>query len=159
MGSGSSQLKCPKDYDEENFKKILLLYDKLDKNGDHSVDISELDVISKLHVKNQLIKLENMKQPLINRKHQQISKMESDLEFQIKQLRASVDLKKTQLNKETNHQIGIIDDDIKTLDNISCEERKLKFKDAITDSKDQIEFWNFFQYMKDRTNDIPNIQW
>ena len=110
MGSGSSQLKCPKDYDEENFKKILLLYDKLDKNGDHSVDISELDVISKLHVKNQLIKLENMKQPLINRKHQQISKMESDLEFQIKQLRTSVDLKKIQMKygkEDTLHSVNL----------------------------------------------------
>ena len=159
MGSGSSQLKCPKDYDDEKFKKILALYDKLDKNGDHTVDESELSAISELHVTNQLRRLENMKQPLIIDKDQQISKMQSDLELAIKNLQANTELKKTQLDSETNHKIEIIEKDIKTMNTLSCEERAAKFKNAITDSKDQIEFWKFFQYMKTRTDDIPNIQW
>jgi hypothetical protein len=157
MGSGSSRLICPKDYDEKNFKKILMLYDKLDKNGDHTVDESELGGISELHVKNQLVKLENMKQPLINNKRQEILKFESELEMKIKKLREDVDLMKTQLNNNTAHQLKIIEDDINNLNKLSIEERNAKFKNAITDSKDQIEFWKFFQYMKTRTDDIPNI--
>ena len=157
MGSGSSRLICPKDYDEGNFKKILMLYDKLDNNGDHTVDESELGSISELHVKNQLVKLENMKQPLINNKHQEILKFESELEMKIKKLREDADLMKTQLNNNTTHQLKIIEDDINNLNKLSIEERNAKFKNAITDSKDQIEFWKFFQYMKTRTDDIPNI--
>ena len=159
MGSGSSQLKCPNDYDEEKFKKILIVYDKLDKNGDHSVDESELSAISELHVTNQLRKLKNMKQPLINNKDQQVVRIDSDLELEIKKLCTESDMKKKQLNEETNHQLEIIQKDIVTMENLSSEERSKKFKDAITDSKDRIEFWNFFQYMKTRTDDIPNIQW
>ena len=64
----ASRLVCPKDYEEEKFNKILMLYDKLDKNGDHTVDENELSAISQLHVKNQLNMLENMKNPLINEK-------------------------------------------------------------------------------------------
>ena len=55
MGSGTStQLKCPSDYDTENFNKILRLYDKLDKDGDHVVETEELKEISDLHIKNRI---------------------------------------------------------------------------------------------------------
>ena len=157
MGSGSSRLTCPKDYDEGKFKQILLLYDRLDKNGDHTVDETELGGISELHVKNQLNRLENMKQPLINKKHQCILKLESELEIKIKKLREDIDLMKIQLNNNTTHQLEIIEEDINNLNKLSPEERNVKFKNAITDSNDQIEFWKFFQYMKTRTDDIPNI--
>ena len=157
MGGGSSRLVCPKDYDESKFKKILLLYDKLDKNGDHTVDESELSTISRLHVKNELNKLENMKKPLINEKHQSIVKMDADLEIKIKQLRDNINITKEQLNNNTNHKLEIIENDIEILKNITEEERNKKFKNAITDKKNQIEFWKFFEYMKTRTDDIPNI--
>jgi len=157
MGGGSSRLVCPQDYDESKFKKILLLYDKLDKNGDHTVDENELSVISQLHVKNQLNKLENMKKPLVNEKHQSIVKMEADLKIKIKELRDNINIMKEQLNNNTKHKLEIIENDIKNLKNITEEERNKKFKNAITDKKNQIEFWKFFEYMKTRTDDIPNI--
>ena len=157
MGSGSSRLTCPKDYDEGKFKQILLLYDRLDKNGDHTVDETELDGISGLHVKNQLNKLENMKKPLVNEKHQSIVKMEADLKIKIKELRDNINIMKEQLNNNTKHKLEIIENDIKNLKNITEEERNKKFKNAITDKKNQIEFWKFFEYMKTRTDDIPNI--
>ena len=157
MGGGSSRLVCPQDYDESKFKKILLLYDKLDKNGDHTVDENELSAISQLHVKNQLNKLENMKKPLVNEKHQSIVKMEADLEIKIKELRDNINIMKEQLNNNTKHKLEIIENDIKNLKNLSEEERNKKFKNAITDKKNQIEFWKFFEYMKTRTDDIPNI--
>jgi hypothetical protein len=157
MGSGSSKLTCPRDYDEDKFTKILMLYDKLDKNGDHTVDETELGGISDLHVKNQLIKLENMKQPLLNKQNQEILKIESELEIKIKILREEVELSKQQLKTNTTHQLEIIAADINGLTSLSSTERNSKFKNAITDSNEQIEFWKFFEYMKTRTNDIPNI--
>ena len=98
-----------------------------------------------------------MKQPLINKKHQCILKLESELEIKIKKLREDIDLMKIQLNNNTTHQLEIIEEDINNLNKLSPEERNVKFKNAITDSNDQIEFWKFFQYMKTRTDDIPNI--
>ena len=44
----STQLVCPKDYDEDKFKLILKLFDKLDNNGDRVVETSELNEISEL---------------------------------------------------------------------------------------------------------------
>ena len=41
MGSGISKnkiLKCPKNYDKDKFKKILLIFDELDKDGNHALD-------------------------------------------------------------------------------------------------------------------------
>ena len=56
MGSAAStKLKCPKDYEQEKFAKILKLYDHLDSNGDQVIETLELKDIAKLHIKNKFI--------------------------------------------------------------------------------------------------------
>ena len=60
MGSGSSQLKCPNDYDKEKFEKIMKLYDSLDSNGDHVIETDELNKIADLHVRNKIRKLKGL---------------------------------------------------------------------------------------------------
>ena len=94
---------------------------------------------------------------LLNKQNQEILKIESELEIKIKILREEVELSKQQLKTNTTHQLEIIAADIKGLTSLSSTERNSKFKNAITDSNEQIEFWKFFEYMKTRTNDIPNI--
>ena len=42
---------------------------------------------------------------------------------------------------------------------MSPEEKANKIKNAICGSKESIEFWDFYKYMKNRTEDIPNIVW
>lgn len=159
MGSGNSQLKCPKDYDEEKFQKILKLYDRLDSNGDHSVDVEELKNIANLHVKNELTKLENMKQPLSDKIDQQINILQQQLKLDIEKLNNSFENTKKSLQQNKSNQIVKIDDEIKQLNDLSEDDKSKKFKNAITDKNGNILFWPFFEYMKTRTNDIPNIDW
>lgn len=159
MGSGNSQLKCPKDYDEEKFQKILKLYDRLDSNGDHSVDVEELKNIANLHVKNELTKLENMKQPLSDKIDQQINILQQQLKLDIEKLNNSFENTKKSLQQNKSNQIVKIDDEIKQLNELSEDDKSKKIKKAITDKNGNILFWSFFEYMKTRTNDIPNIDW
>ena len=57
MGSGISscspgEIKCPKNYDKEKFQKILMLYDKLDTNGNMVMEQEEFYVLANHHIKN-----------------------------------------------------------------------------------------------------------
>ena len=159
MGSASSQLKCPKDYDEEKFNKILKLYDRLDSNGDHSVDMEELSSIANLHVKNQLRKLEGMKQPLSDRTDQKIKLLDQQLLMDIERLKNNCENSKKTIIQNKNSQLSKIDDEIAELNGLSKDDKSKKIKKAITDKNGNIMFWPFFEYMKTRTNDIPNIEW
>ena len=69
MGSGvsscqvkSGEIKCPKNYDKTKFQKILTLYDKLDQNGNMTIEQEEFYVLANHHMKNQreLIEKEQM---------------------------------------------------------------------------------------------------
>jgi len=159
MGSSSSQLKCPDDFDKDKFQKILSLYDRLDSNGDHSVDMDELKNIANLHVKNQLNMLENMKQPLSAKTEQDIYILEQQLQLDIKKLNNNFENNKKEILLNKLNQLEKIDDEIKQLNELSDENKTEKFRKAITNKDGNISFWPFFQYMKTRTNDIPNIEW
>ena len=52
-----------------------------------------------------------------------------------------------------------IERDKEKLEKMSPEEKANKIKNAICGSKESIEFWDFYKYMKNRTEDIPNIVW
>tara|TARA_B100000768_G_C11284691_1_gene381468 strand:- start:9806 stop:10285 length:480 start_codon:yes stop_codon:yes gene_type:complete len=159
MGSASSQLTCPNDYDYNNFNKILKLYDRLDSNGDHSVDMDELTQIANLHVKNQLIKLENMKQPLDDKLKQGIVILEQKHKLDIDKLNHLFENNKKKKIQDKTVEIKKINDEIKHLNNLKDDEKTTKFKKSITDKNGNILFWPFFEYMKTRTEDIPNIEW
>ena len=87
MGSGSSQLKCPNDYDRDKFDKILKLYDKLDSNGDHVVQTDELNKIADLHVRNKIRKLK-----------ENVENIDSETESKNKALENETALKIAELN-------------------------------------------------------------
>ena len=159
MGSASSQLKCPSDYDNDKFQRILSLYDRLDSNGDHSLDMDELKNIANLHVKNQLTKLENMKQPVSDKIDQDINILQQQLQLDIERLNNNFENTKKELLQSKTCQINKISDEIKQLNELSDENKAEKLKKAITDKNGNILFWPFFEYMKTRTNDIPNIEW
>ena len=72
MGSGVSStrvptqpLQCPENYDEDDFAKILRLYDRLDADGNMIVEQDELSQLATHHVNNKKqllkIKLKKMK--------------------------------------------------------------------------------------------------
>ena len=158
MGSGASkQLKCPDKYDDEKFKLILQLYDKLDKDGDHVVETDEIKEISKLHIQNKIRVLE--KDILKNK--QTLEQKKSQIEFEkLQQIKKAEENAKININSEIelntskNKQLT---NKIEIYSNLSEEERCKKFMEAVTDSDKHIEFWKFFEYMKNKTEDIKNI--
>lgn len=159
MGSGASkQLVCPKNYEEDKFKIILQLYDKLDKDGDHVVETNEIKEISKLHIDNKIKCLKRdlvkedqlLKQTLENikfKKTQEIKQAEDNAIINIDYETKNTTSKKEQLNSK-----------IQNYSNLSENDRCKKFMEAVTDSDSHIEFWKFFDYMKNKTDDIKNIK-
>ena len=158
MGSGSSkQLKCPEGYENEKFKVILQLYDKLDKDGDHVVETDEIKEISKLHISNKIRALQKdiikegqiLQQTLLEiefQKTQKIKRAEEEAKLNTQNENSDNEMRKVQLNVK-----------IQTYSNLSEEDRCKKFMNAVTDSNKNIEFWKFFEYMKNKTDDIKNI--
>ena len=93
MGGGSSQLKCPNDYEKEKFQKILKLYDRLDSNGDHVVQTEELNKIADLHVRNKIRKFK-----------ENIDNIQSETEIKNKNLEQLTSYKIAELNTQLINQ-------------------------------------------------------
>jgi len=160
MGSGASkQLKCPNDYDEEKFKKILILYDKLDSNGDHVVETDELHQIADLHVRNKIGRMKEYIDRIEEEAVQKFQELEKDASYKISAINSQLmlDIKK---NKERKvEDVKDAERMIDTMQNMTKEKKAQKFKDAVSDKDGHIKFWTFYEYMKDRTQDIQNIVW
>jgi len=161
MGSGyskgSEKRVCPGDYEEEKFEMILELYDKLDENGDNIVDSLELQDIADLHVKNRISKIKGLKVKENLEFQKEIRLI--DVEYDKKRAafeKELMDLKKDKLEKSLE-KTRELEDKINMLNTMNCSTRNDLFLQKVT-SNNQIEFWNFFEYMKERTNDIKNIE-
>ena len=161
MGSGASksQLKCPKDYEPEKFKKILKLFDRLDSNGDQVVETDELVKIADLHVRNKIRKYKNYIEKVKNDTEQKIKELDHESTVKINQINSQLLLKIKKAKDKKTDDIKCAEYTIDILSNMSAEEKSKKFKDAVSDSKGHIEFWKFYEYMKHRTDDIENIIW
>lgn len=158
MGSGvSKKLKCPQDYDEKKFAMILKLYDRLDSNGDQVIDTMELKDISKLHIKNRITELSNAKKC-----------EQSDMEYKLDQARLKNEKKKKDLEFAYQKELEEINNanisndvrlqnGIKKLENMTEKQSCETFLEVVSKDGKHIEFWKFFDYMKNRTSDIKNI--
>lgn len=148
----------PEDCSVEVWKKILRLFDKLDSDGTCSIEDGELmGHIATLHVENNITSLKNNKRNFnIEFKKE---KIQSDLERNIKKLQkeAQEDIQKLDISQQK--YIAEIDKSITTLNQMSPEEKAKKIRNAICGNKKSIEFWDFYKYMKNRADDIPNIIW
>ena len=100
-----------------------------------------------------------MRSPIELETNNNIKKLEKELELEIENLKHQFQIKKEKLNNEKNHRVKILDEDIQKLKKLNDQQKSDKLKKAITDKNGNIGFWPFFKYMKDRTNDIPNIDW
>ena len=166
MGSGISscnintgELKCPKNYNKEKFQKILMLYDKLDTNGNMVIEQEEFYVLANHHIKNQ-------KELILREK----TKNKDDIQRNILMLNLKYEEEKRDMEKSHNTIIDGLKkkekmDDMdynKRLTNIDLltkEEKYEIFKEKFTDNNDKINFTKFFEYMKTRSDDIQNINW
>lgn len=146
--TNSKQLICPKNYSQKDFNKILLLFDKLDKSGDMIIDEDELKVLTAHHIKNRKIILELKKKE----NNQNNDKMLLDLKLNYD--------KEVLLCKKKTQNLNIeLDKEINKLSGMSYKEKYMLFKSKFTDKDGEIDFDLFFNYMKNKTNDISNIKW
>ena len=162
MGSAVSvrSLIKPKDCSVEVWKKILLLFDKLDSDGTCSIEDGELiGHIATLHVENNILQLENNKRPFNINIEFKKEKIQSDLEINIKKLQKEAQEDIQNLIFDTRKLTSEADKSIATLNQMSIEEKAKKIRHAICGNKKSIEFWDFYKYMKNRADDIPNIIW
>lgn len=168
MGSGISlskesinkgELICPKDYDNDKFNKILQLYDKLDKNGDMIIEEDELYILTIHHIKNKKKILEKEKLVTENTKNQKLLAIRIEYESLKKNLEIEFEKKKEKYHKNSEEKIKEIDNEILKLNHLSKKEKYEIFKNKFCDKDNKLEFKLFFEYMKDKTNDIKNIDW
>jgi hypothetical protein len=160
MGSGQSvvqKLECPKDYDEEKFSQILRLYDRLDKNGDHVVEQDELKEIAELHISNRIILLNKEKKGEEEQKEITITAAKFKQDQKIKEIKSKTKNKIEEAKQLLETRKQKIDKTIEKIQQLSDDEKNKAFLRVVSYDNKHIDFWKFFTYMKDKTNDIPNI--
>tara|TARA_B110000908_G_scaffold142094_1_gene170096 strand:+ start:755 stop:1240 length:486 start_codon:yes stop_codon:yes gene_type:complete len=161
MGSAvSTRLVKPDDCDKEVWSKILKLFDRLDKDGTHSIEENELmGHITNLHTKNNLRRIRKEKEIYKQNNLFEKEKIHFDLERKINKLRKDAKQLIDELSEKNNTHQNELDISIKTLQEMSQEDKAKKIKSVMCGKKQSIEFWDFYKYMKNRTEDIPNIVW
>jgi len=156
----SSKLSKPDDCSQENWKQILQLFDRLDSDGTHSIEVEELmGHIAVLHVSNNIKQLNDKKMKFTNNTEFEKKRIQADLERNIEKLQKEAEHSIQQLEQSETEYSTTIDASIQSLNDMSPEEKGQKIRKAICGNKDSIEFWDFYNYMKTRTTDIPNIIW
>ncbi len=159
MGSGSSVLKCPKGYDANEFKKICVLFDKLDKDSNMGVSTDELTSIAELHVKNCKFQLEKRlraeKADLERRVYEIKEKCLQDIE----KVKYETQVAEQSTKQQSTYIQTAIQQKISMYDGLDEDARENVFmKVLMPKDSEHIDFWTFFEYMKTRTDDIKNIE-
>ena len=159
MGSAAStKLVCPKDYDKTNFGMILKLYDQLDRNGDQVIETLELKDIADLHIKNRQTELSK----LIENEQQDFNYLIQKAKLRYEKDKIDLQIRYDQNIEKINNSHTRNDESIRTkiedLNNLDEKNKCQKFMNVVSNDGKHIEFWKFFEYMKDRTQDIKNIE-
>ena len=162
MGSGiskdSKQLVCPNSYQKNDFDKILRLFDRLDEDGDQIVDNNELKYIARLHINNN-IRLFDMN--LANNKIIFESNNKKFLEkkkLQILNLEKEWDARIVEYQKEYKREMNSANIKLVKYKTMEDKEKQQIFMDIITNDNKKLDFWKFFDYLKDKIEDIGNIK-
>lgn len=162
MGSGASkesrQLVCPELYPEDKFSKVLKLFDRLDEDGDQVVENDELKCIAQLHVKNKInllnlnlqsnkVTFDSQNKLYLEKKRLAIEKLEKEWDDRICNYKTSYE-----------NEVNLLKSKLTNYQNMKDEDKQEMFMNVITDDDNKIEFWKFFEYIKDKTDDIDNIK-
>ena len=158
MGAAAStKLKCPKDYDKDNFNIILRLYDKLDSNGDQVIETMELKDIANLHIKNRQTELSQLKCKENQDYNYELEQARLKHEKDVSDLKLIYDKNIEKINNSHKIKDETILNKINDLGKMSEETRCQTFLNVVSKDGKHIEFWKFFDYMRNRTGDIKNI--
>jgi len=164
MGSGNSKrakveiLSCPPDYDPEKFKTICQLFDRLDKDSNMGVGREEIGDVAKLHVQNRVRLIGEQKNFRQNEKVFKIQQIEDQGQQKISLLQAAIATEKAALEQEFQNKQKAMDKEISWLNSLDQTGQTEEFLKVLkTKDGENIDFWNFFEYMKNKTQDIQNI--
>ena len=133
------------------------MYDNLDSNGDQVIETLELKDIAKLHIKNRQTELSNLRKS-----------EEQNYNYKLEQSRLKNEKDKADLSLSYEKDVEKINNshiinDVTLVNKINdlanMEEKKQceMFLDVVSKDGKHIEFWKFFDYMQNRTDDIKNI--
>lgn len=159
MGSGSSVLKCPKGYDPNEFKKICVLFDKLDKDSNMGVSTDELTSIADLHVKNCKFQLEKRLRAEKADLERRVYEIEEKCLQDIEKVKYETQVTEQSTKQQSTYIQTAIQQKISMYDGLDEDARENVFMKVLMPKDSQhIDFWTFFEYMKTRTDDIDNIK-
>jgi len=165
MGSGVTkcdtikEIECPENYDERSFQKILTIYNKIQKTDDVMKEKDEISTIAKMHI-NKKKDLLNKKKILIeNTKHKKVLKLNTELQKAQKQLISQHIQALSDLNKVASDELRKINYKIGELNSLTENEKQDIILKKISNKSKEVDFWLFFNYMKDKVNDMENIIW
>ena len=161
MGTGYSvktteRRVCPEDYNKDNFRMILDLFDKLDNNGDNIVDALELQDIADLHVTNWVNCLRQTREKERISFYKELELLDVEYDKKRRALEKELLDKKIEKLDKNIKKKELFDKKINMLNTMNMSTRNEIFLQLVTD-KEHIDFWKFFEYMKERTGDIKNI--
>lgn len=158
MGSASSVLQCPKDYDPQKFKKICVLFDRLDKDSNMGVSSDELTSIANLHVKNCKFQLEKRLRAEKAALERQVYEIKEKRAQDIDKVNYEAEVAQQSAKQQSKSIQAAIRQKIDMYEALDEDARENVFmKVLMPKDSEHIDFWTFFDYMKTRTDDIQNI--
>ena len=155
----SQPLVCPSDCDQQTWQQILTLYDRLDANGDHAIENKELQTIAKLHIDNEILRISRKVEEAEAQHKRNLTFIRASNAQEMARLRVQLTTKINRATEDFNTRKSKLEEHTDFLKNMEEETKAKKFKEAVSGHKKVIEFWDFYNYMKCRVDDIPNIVW
>lgn len=155
----SQPLVCPSDCDQQTWQQILTLYDRLDANGDHAIENKELQTIAKLHIDNEILRISRKVEEAEAQHKRNLTFIRASNAQEMARLRVQLTTKINRATEDFNARKSKLEEHTDFLKNMEEENKAKKFKEAVSGHKKVIEFWDFYNYMKCRVDDIPNIVW
>ena len=155
----SQPLVCPSDCDQQTWQQILTLYDRLDANGDHAIANKELQTIAKLHIDNEILRISRKVEEAEAQHKRNLTFIRASNAQEMARLRVQLTTKINRATEDFNTRKSKLEEHTDFLKNMEEENKAKKFKEAVSGHKKVIEFWDFYNYMKCRVDDIPNIVW
>ena len=155
----SQPLVCPSDCDQQTWQQILTLYDRLDANGDHAIENKELQTIAKLHIDNEIRRISRKVEEAEAQHKRNLTFIRASNAQEMARLRVQLTTKINRATEDFNARKSKLEEHTDFLKNMEEVNKAKKFKEAVSGHKKVIEFWDFYNYMKCRVDDIPNIVW
>jgi len=158
QGSRVDILRCPKGYNSQQFQIICQLFDRLDKDSNMGVCREELGDVAQLHVKNRLRFIREHQTHQTKQKVYQMQQTEDEGQQQILDLKTRIVGRKNTLEQQFQRAFAQSTKKITWLESLDEAGKTEEFLKVLkTKDGQHIDFWSFFEYMKNKTQDIQNI--